>query len=79
MDDRTLTPGSTGDDVAELHRALQAIGIEIAEVELEERRFGDSTLAAVTRLQTLMGMAATGEVDRATLNLARAARERLAA
>src|SRR4051812_23300064 len=70
---RKLMLGMTGDDVTRLHAALTAVGMEIAEPESEEQRFGTSTEEAVKRIQSLMGVEPTGDVDPAMLELAMAA------
>jgi hypothetical protein len=74
---RILSIGMTGSDVARLHEALETVGVDVAEDERESRRFGDSTHAAVTRLQMLVGLEPTGAVDAATLELALAAQRRV--
>src|SRR5262249_30819428 len=74
---RKLTYGMSGDDVTRLHAALTALGIEIAESETDEQRFGDSTEEAVRRIQSVMGVEPTGEVDPGMLELALAAWGRL--
>ncbi len=73
-----LKQGDGGDEIAQLHAALETVGIEIAEAEREEKRFGDSTREAVARVQTLLGLEPSGEVSPAVLALALAAQERLA-
>jgi len=60
-----------------VHRALEAIGVEVAEEEREHGRIGASTREAVARMQALVGLAPTGHVDSTTLAMARAALGRL--
>jgi hypothetical protein len=74
---RKLMHGMSGDDVTRLQAALIAVGMEIAEQESEEQRFGDSTEEAVKRVQSLMGVEPTGEVDPVMLELAMAAWSRV--
>jgi hypothetical protein len=61
-----LGVGSTGEQVAALHEALVAIGLNIDDAERDERSFGASTAAAVTKLQAVTGFAPTGVVDEKT-------------
>ena len=74
---RKLMRGMSGDDVTRLQAALIAVGMEIAEQESEEQRFGDSTEEAVKRVQSLMGVEPTGEVDPVMLEVAIAAWSRV--
>jgi Tc toxin complex TcA C-terminal TcB-binding domain/Neuraminidase-like domain/Putative peptidoglycan binding domain/Salmonella virulence plasmid 28.1kDa A protein len=76
MNQRRLAHGASGEDVARLQDALASIGIEISDEERERRLFGDSTEEAVKRVQRLVGIEATGEVDPQVLDLVLAARER---
>jgi hypothetical protein len=54
--------------VADLHQALTLIGIEVAEIEKENRRFGTSTRTAVRKFQTDHQLPVTGFVDESTAN-----------
>ena len=54
--------------VADLHQALTLIGIEVAEIEKENRRFGTSTRTAVRKFQTDHQLPVTGVVDESTAN-----------
>ncbi|WP_460519677.1 peptidoglycan-binding domain-containing protein [Flindersiella endophytica] len=67
----------SGDDVAHLHTMLDAIGVEVDDDERARQHFGASTREAVTRIQLVLGLAPTGEVDPHLLELAGAAGERL--
>lgn len=64
-------------DVVLVHRALEAIGVEVADAERDAHLAGPSTREAVARLQSLVGLVPSGEVDPATVTMARAALERL--
>jgi peptidoglycan hydrolase-like protein with peptidoglycan-binding domain len=75
----TVDEAESAANAALVHRALAAVGIDVADEERERGTFGPTTRAAVARLQLLAGMEATGSADRRTLDLARAALERLAA
>ncbi|MEU1812641.1 Tc toxin subunit A-related protein [Micromonospora aurantiaca (nom. illeg.)] len=71
-------PDGLGDgDVTLVHRALDALGIDVDPSEREKGRLGATTREAVARLQTLLGMASTGDLDAATISLARHTVERL--
>ncbi|MEV5745367.1 neuraminidase-like domain-containing protein [Microbispora rosea] len=65
-----LSAGTTGDDVADLQFALDALGFgeEITRVERSTKRFGEGTVAAVRMLQREFGIvvARPGEVDERT-------------
>lgn len=56
---RTLRPGTTGPDVVFVQFALQERGFD---AKGADGRFGPNTAAAVTELQRLYGLPATGEV-----------------
>jgi len=49
--------------MAALGLLLRMIGIDVAETEREGRRFGATTRDAVRRLQLLVGLEPSGEVD----------------
>jgi hypothetical protein len=72
-----LTLGARGAVVAQLHAALVSIGLEISDEEFQSQSFGDTTRAAIVRLQTVSGLDATGAIDEPTLRLALAAFARL--
>ncbi len=74
---RTLVPGAEGDGVALLHVALIAIGFEVSDEERERRYFGATTREAVVRMQSMTGLAPTGEIDEPTLQQACAVLERM--
>jgi peptidoglycan hydrolase-like protein with peptidoglycan-binding domain len=65
------------DDLAVVHRALDALGVEVDEAERAAGRLGPSTQAAITRMQLLAGVEPTGRPDPTTMVLARAALTRL--
>jgi peptidoglycan hydrolase-like protein with peptidoglycan-binding domain len=58
--------GSTGDEVAELHGVLIAIGLHIDLAETESSSFGPSTARAIRRVQEICGLAVTGILDART-------------
>jgi hypothetical protein len=63
-----LSYGTQGDDVAHVHRALQALGRDIPASELHSRVLGDGTVAVLKALQAELGLpAASGVVDDATV------------
>src|SRR5437588_302532 len=66
---RPLSLGSVGEAVSELHRRLGELGHVVADDELARQRFGDTTEAAVRRLQAEAGIEPTGTVDEPTLAL----------
>jgi hypothetical protein len=74
---RTLTSRAVSADVAHMHRALLAIGIEIADEEQGTQLFEPSMSVAATRLRTVSGLEPTGVFDAATVELAQAALDRL--
>ncbi len=63
---RQLRLGMTGDDVRALHQKLNAIGLVIADSEEQTGTYGETTAAAVTRLQQGQRLHVTGAVDDAT-------------
>ena len=66
---RPLSLGSVGEAVSELHRRLGELGHVVADDELARQQFGDTTEAAVRRLQAEAGIEPTGTVDEPTLAL----------
>ncbi len=48
---RTLSVKMRGEDVAQLHQALQSLGFQIPEQELQQRRFGQATRAALLKFR----------------------------
>jgi hypothetical protein len=66
-----------GQDVAELHQTLTALGMEIDKAELDAQRFGPTTTDALRRLQTQLKLTPTGEVDEKMWAQLDAARTRL--
>jgi hypothetical protein len=62
-----LRSGDRGFEVEHLQRVLRSAGLEIAADELEQRRFGPSTLAAMQIVQGRANVPATSEIDEATL------------
>jgi len=62
-----LSYGMQGADVARLHQALEALGRNVPASEVENRVFGDVTVAVVKALQTDLKIASTGIVDAATV------------
>jgi peptidoglycan hydrolase-like protein with peptidoglycan-binding domain len=53
-------------EIADLHGALSLIGYEIAQGEVTNHRFGNSTQAAILQFQAAQGLPGTGIVDEAT-------------
>jgi hypothetical protein len=64
-----LSSDAQGGDVQRLHRTLVGAGLEIDRDELEDGRFGASTLAALRAFQRQHGLSETDEIDEATLTL----------
>jgi peptidoglycan hydrolase-like protein with peptidoglycan-binding domain len=62
-----LSFGTQGDDVARVHRALQALGRDLSTVEIADRVFGAVTVAVVKALQSDIGLPPTGIVDAVTV------------
>ena len=61
-----LTIGAFGDEVRSLHSRLRAVGVEVAENELERGFFGPATRTAVLKCQADRGLDGTGEFDEKT-------------
>lgn len=61
-----LEPGAHGKGVADLHRALEEIGVRITQSDVNRRTFGTSTERALSSFQMAHGLSATGTVDRDT-------------
>lgn len=61
-----LEPGAHGKGVADLHRALEEIGVRITQSDVNRRTFGTSTERALSSFQMAHGLSATGVVDRDT-------------
>src|SRR5262249_4645269 len=59
---KILSVGAIGDDVGDLQRKLQTVGLEIRRSEIQRKFFGPSTRAAVTTLQKANGLQPTGDV-----------------
>lgn len=66
LKERNLTNTLTGEDVASLHKDLVAYHYKIAEKELAESRFGDTTYDAVIDLQKKFKLPPNGIVDAKT-------------
>jgi hypothetical protein len=62
-----LSFGSQGDDVTQLHQAIQALGRDLPAAEVDRRVFGAGTAAVVKALQAAFGVADTGIVDAVTV------------
>jgi peptidoglycan hydrolase-like protein with peptidoglycan-binding domain len=60
--DCELTVNMPGDDVAEFHLELTALGLAIQDAEVVEQVFGPTTRRAVFEFQERAGLPATGEV-----------------
>jgi hypothetical protein len=58
----TLRYGDRGDDVGELHQRLLERGLTVGQEELQEQKFGPTTLAAVTAFQRRVALAVDGIV-----------------
>jgi peptidoglycan hydrolase-like protein with peptidoglycan-binding domain len=65
--------GTSGAEVAELHVALRAIGLEVDVEERGASHFGSSTAAAVAKLQGMSGLPETGVLDAETIAVISAA------
>ena len=74
MPPERLDIGSVGEDVARLHKALEARGFVVSAEETKRRFFGPSTRDALRDCQTCHGLNATGEVDDPTTALLNATR-----
>ncbi|MBO3751123.1 peptidoglycan-binding protein [Streptosporangiaceae bacterium NEAU-GS5] len=74
MPPERLDIGSVGEDVAWLHKALEARGFAVSAEEEKRRFFGPSTRDALRDCQTCHGLNATGEVDDPTTALLNATR-----
>jgi peptidoglycan hydrolase-like protein with peptidoglycan-binding domain len=59
----------SGRDVGNLQHAVVQLGYKIAEAEIKQQLFGETTRAAVAALQQAHGVSATGEVDKATADV----------
>jgi peptidoglycan hydrolase-like protein with peptidoglycan-binding domain len=66
LQQRDLTVGLTGSDVATLHGELTQLGYSVPAQEQQASRFGSGTLAAVEQFLAAQGLPATGTVDAAT-------------
>jgi peptidoglycan hydrolase-like protein with peptidoglycan-binding domain len=64
--EKILKLGMQGSKVNQLHAALTRLGFEVAESELHECTFGDSTRQAVREFQAKHGLPDTGMVDPVT-------------
>src|SRR5215210_4529526 len=62
-----LSFGTQGDDVARVHRAMQALGRSVPVAETASRVLGSGTVAVLKALQADLGVPATGVVDAATV------------
>ncbi len=66
MPNRTLTVGTFGDEVRDLHLSLRQLGFELPAAEVERAFFGPATREAVREYQRGHSLRVTGEVDSAT-------------
>ncbi len=48
---REIKINTRGEDVARLHQALESLGFQIPEQELQQRRFGQATRAALLKFR----------------------------
>ena len=64
---KPLSQGNEGEDVAQVHAALRALGRMVPVDELGARVFGTGTAATVRALQAELGVDATGVVDPRTV------------
>ncbi|MGH3297553.1 MAG: peptidoglycan-binding domain-containing protein, partial [Trebonia sp.] len=62
----SLSVGTFGEPVAQLHAALAEGGYQLPPAEVARRFFGPGTLAAVRAVQRARGLTVTGMVDSAT-------------
>jgi hypothetical protein len=67
LQDRSLALGMQGDDVRKLQRQLVWLSYDIASPEIADGRFGETTQAAVERLNTTDGHEPAGVVDSGTV------------
>ena len=63
---QNLNRGMEGDAVANLQRRLQRLNFTIADPEIQAKRFGPTTEAAVRAFQEREGLESTGVVNRIT-------------
>jgi hypothetical protein len=75
---RQLSLGAQGDDVARVHRAIQALGRSIPISEAETRVLGPGTAAVVKALQQELNLPTAGMVDAATVRAINVLLEKLA-
>ncbi len=66
---KTLSQGTQGPDVAQVHRALTALGRSVPPDERESRVYGPRTVEAIRALQADLDRPATGVVDDATVRV----------
>jgi peptidoglycan hydrolase-like protein with peptidoglycan-binding domain len=69
-------PPVTKGKAAVVHRALDAMGVEVDDAERQQNVLGTSTREALARIQALVGLEPSGELDESTMTLARAALQR---
>ena len=62
----TVSVGTFGEGVVDLHQKLQAQGLKIPPGELQRQFFGPGTRAAVMQLQEAHGLSQSGEVEAQT-------------
>ena len=73
-----LSHGAQGDDVARVHRALQALSRSVPVSERKQRVLGAGTVAVIKALQAELDLSATGVVDAATVRAINGKLDRLA-
>ena len=66
MKNPNLSVGASGDEVAELHRKLLALGFSISASELDRKFFGPATREVARKCQRESGLKVTGLVDEKT-------------
>jgi glycosidase len=66
MKNPNLSVGASGDEVAELHRKLLALGFSISASELDRKFFGPATREIARECQRQSGLKVTGLVDEKT-------------
>jgi len=71
----TLSSGSSGADVAQLHESLRGLGFPIAAPERRSRTFGPATVEALKQFQRGHQLRATGTLTKRTADALRAGAE----
>ena len=75
--DKPISFGMQSDDVAQVHRALLALGFTVPDAERATRTLGPGTVAVVKALQAQFGLSPTGVVDAPTVRAINAELDKL--